>query len=87
MILTNNEELAKSIEFLQGSNVVFYDDFWEQQRAADEENLRKVLATPTGRAAYMNTYHISEECMNAQYGELNNTAIPDSVFSSFYEDD
>ena len=86
-LIENNEELAKSIEFLQGSNVVFYDDFWEQQRAADEENLRKVLATPTGRAAYMNTYHISEECMNAQYGELNNTAIPDSVFSSFYEDD
>lgn len=86
-LIENNEELAKSIEFLQGTNVVFYEDFWEQQRAADEENLRKVLATPTGRAAYMNTYHISEECMNAQYGELNNTAIPDSVFSSFYEDD
>jgi len=77
--------LKESIEYVKGPKSMSIAEYTAQQRAADEEDIRRQVSTKLGRQAYQNTYHISDDCMTAQYGDVNNQCIPMDIFTDFYK--
>lgn len=79
--------ISEGIQWLNQGMKTPFQKHLDDERAKDEEDLRMQLSTKRGREAYQNTFHTSDDCMTAEYGEVGNVGIPLSVFNTFYSDD
>jgi len=83
-----NEEIQRDIDALMKAHGITLDEFLEKRHKEEQAQYRALLNTPLGQEAYRQQYNIPKDIPIEKFvGDASETAIPDSVFTSFYDSD
>lgn len=72
--------ISDQMEILNQSKVTLYEDWRLQESEKDDEALLKIMQNPISKKAYA-------EQFNTEVDDVSSYRIPDSVFTSFYDND